>query len=92
MAAMVNEAAKVVGEGIAKRPLDVDMVLLFGYGFPRYWGGPMKWADLQGLPALLADIESYAKEDAWFWEPAPLLKQLVAEGRNFDDLNKQAAK
>ena len=92
MAAMVNEAAKVVGEGIAKRPLDVDMVLLFGYGFPRYWGGPMKWADLQGLPALLADIESYAKEDAWFWEPAPLLKQLVAEGRSFDDLNKQAAK
>jgi 3-hydroxyacyl-CoA dehydrogenase len=52
----------------------------------------MKWADLQGLPALLADIESYAKEDAWFWEPAPLLKQLVAEGRSFDDLNKQAAK
>jgi 3-hydroxyacyl-CoA dehydrogenase len=92
MAAMVNEAAKVVGEGIAKRPLDVDMVLLFGYGFPRYWGGPMKWADLQGLPALLADIEGYAKEDAWFWEPAPLLKQLVAEGRTFDDLNKQAAK
>ena len=49
-------------------------------------------ADLQGLPALLADIEGYAKEDAWFWEPAPLLKQLVAEGRTFDDLNKQAAK
>ncbi len=92
MAAMVNEAAKVVGEGIARRPLDVDMDLLFGYGFPRYWGGPMKWADLQGLPALLADIEGYAKEDAWFWEPAPLLKQLVAEGRTFDDLNKQAAK
>ncbi len=92
MAAMVNEAAKLLGEGIAKRPLDVDMVLLFGYGFPRYWGGPMKWADLQGLPALLADIETYAKDDAWFWEPAPLLKQLVAEGRSFDDLNKDAAK
>lgn len=92
MAAMVNEAAKVVGEGIAKRPLDVDMVLLFGYGFPRYWGGPMKWADLQGLPELLADIERFAEEDAWFWQPAPLLKELVAEGRTFDDLNKQAAK
>jgi 3-hydroxyacyl-CoA dehydrogenase len=92
MAAMVNEAAKLLGEGIAKRPLDVDMVLLFGYGFPRYWGGPMKWADLQGLPALLADIETYAKDDAWFWEPAPLLKQLVAEGRTFDDLNKAIAK
>ena len=92
MCAMVNEAAKVVGEGIAKRPLDVDMTLLFGYGFPRYWGGPLKWADIQGLEAVLADMESYAKEDAWFWEPAPLLKQLVADGRTFDDLNKESAK
>ncbi|MDF3415931.1 3-hydroxyacyl-CoA dehydrogenase [Sulfitobacter sp. M57] len=92
MCAMVNEAAKVVGEGIARRPLDVDMTLLFGYGFPRYWGGPMKWADIQGLPEVLADIESYAAEDAWFWQPAPLLKTLVAEGRTFDDMNKDAAK
>jgi 3-hydroxyacyl-CoA dehydrogenase len=92
MCAMVNEAAKVVGEGIARRPLDVDMTLLFGYGFPRYWGGPMKWADIVGLPSVLSDIESYAAEDAWFWQPAPLLKTLVAEGRTFDDLNKDAAK
>ncbi|MFD2740427.1 FAD-dependent oxidoreductase [Sulfitobacter aestuarii] len=91
MCAMVNEAAKLLGEGIARRPLDIDMVLLFGYGFPRYWGGPMKWADLQGLESVLRDIESYATEDAWFWQPAPLLKTLVAEGRNFDDLNKEAA-
>jgi 3-hydroxyacyl-CoA dehydrogenase len=85
---MVNEAAKVVGEGIARRPLDVDMVLLFGYGFPRYHGGPLKWADLQGLAGILADIETYAKEDPYFWQPAPLLQTLVAEGRCFDDLNK----
>lgn len=91
MAAMVNESAKVVGEGIARRPLDVDMTLLFGYGFPRYHGGPLKWADLQGLPGLLDDIKSYAKEDPFFWEPAPLLEQLVAEGRTFDHLNKEAA-
>lgn len=90
MAAMVNEAAKVVGEGIARRPLDVDMVKLFGYGFPRYRGGPLKWADLQGLPALLDDIKSYAREDEYFWQPAPLLEQLVAEGKTFDDLNKAA--
>lgn len=89
MAAMANEAARVVGEGIARRPLDVDMVLLFGYGFPRFWGGPLKWADLVGLPELLADIEGYAQEDAYFWQPAPLLKKLVAEGRTFDDLNKE---
>lgn len=91
MASMVNEAAKVVGEGIARRPLDVDMTLLFGYGFPRYNGGPLKWADMQGLPALLDDIRGYAEEDAYFWQPAPLLEQLVAEGRSFDDLNKEAA-
>jgi 3-hydroxyacyl-CoA dehydrogenase len=89
MCAMVNEAAKVVGEGIARRPLDVDMVLLFGYGFPRFNGGPLKWADLQGLEAILADIRSYAREDDFFWQPAPLLEQLVAEGRTFDDLNKE---
>ncbi len=89
MAAMVNEAAKVVGEGIARRPLDVDMTLLFGYGFPRYRGGPLKWADMQGLDTLLANIKSYAEEDDFFWQPAPLLEQLVAEGRTFDDLNKE---
>jgi len=89
MCAMVNEAAKVVGEGIARRPLDVDMTLLFGYGFPRYHGGPLKWADIQGLDGILADINAYAKEDDYFWQPAPLLEQLVAEGRTFDDLNKE---
>ena len=89
MAAMVNEAAKVVGEGIARRPLDVDMTLLFGYGFPRYRGGPLKWADMQGLDVLLANIKSYAEGDDFFWQPAPLLEQLVAEGRTFDDLNKE---
>lgn len=88
MCAMVNEAAKVVGEGIARRPLDVDMVMLFGYGFPRFWGGPLKWADLQGLDGILADIRAYAAEDEFFWQPAPLLEQLVADGKTFDDLNK----
>jgi len=89
MAAMVNEAAKVVGEGIARRPLDVDMTLLFGYGFPRYRGGPLKWADMEGLAGLLADIRTYAGEDPFFWHPAPLLEELVAQGRTFDDLNKE---
>ena len=88
MCAMVNEAAKIVDEGIARRPLDVDMVLLFGYGFPRHWGGPLKWADLQGLDGILADIQSYAKEDDFFWQPAQLLERLVAAGKTFDDLNK----
>ncbi|MEP1199945.1 3-hydroxyacyl-CoA dehydrogenase NAD-binding domain-containing protein [Tateyamaria sp.] len=89
MASMVNEAAKVVGEGIARRPLDVDMTLLFGYGFPRYRGGPLKWADIVGLEGLLSDIKGYAEVDPYSWEPAPVLEKLVSEGRSFDDLNKE---
>lgn len=88
LAAMVNEAAKVLEEGIALRPLDIDVTLLYGYGFPRWRGGPMKYADMVGLEVILRRIESYAKEDAYFWQPAPLLKKLVAEGKTFDDLNK----
>ncbi|MGY9049506.1 MAG: 3-hydroxyacyl-CoA dehydrogenase family protein, partial [Rhodobacterales bacterium] len=87
MAAMVNESARVVEEGIAQRPLDVDVTLLSGYGFPRYRGGPLKWADMQGLRALLADIESYAQDDPFFWKPAPLLTRLAAEEQTFDSLN-----
>lgn len=90
MAAMVNEGAKVVEEGIALRPLDVDVTFLSGYGFPRYRGGPMKYADMVGLPQVLADLRAFAKEDPLFWKPAPLLEKLVAEGRNFDSLNKAA--
>ncbi|WP_293451180.1 FAD-dependent oxidoreductase [Planktotalea sp.] len=88
MCAMVNEAAMVVDESIARRPLDVDMVLLFGYGFPRHWGGPLKWADMQGLDGILADIKRYAEVDDFFWQPSALLERLVAAGKNFEDLNK----
>ena len=89
LAAMVNEGAKVVQEGIALRPLDVDVTLVHGYGFPRYRGGPMKYADTVGLPQILADIERYAQEDPLFWQPAALLQRLVAEGRDFESLNQQ---
>ena len=90
MAAMANEGANVVNEGIALRPLDVDVTFFSGYGFPRFRGGPMQWADTYGLPQLLADIEAFAKEDALFWKPSPLLVKLVQEGRNFDSLNRAA--
>ena len=90
MAAMVNEGARVLEEGIALRPLDIDVTFLFGYGFPRWRGGPMKWADMQGLPKVLADIREFAKEDPQFWQPAPLLEKLVAEGRDFESLNRPA--
>ncbi len=87
MCAMVNEGAKVLGDGIAARPLDIDVTLVAGYGFPRFRGGPMKWADLTGLPTVLADLERFAESDPAFWAPAPLLRQLVSEGRDFDSLN-----
>jgi 3-hydroxyacyl-CoA dehydrogenase len=88
LAAMVNEGANVVHEGIALRPLDVDVTFLHGYGFPRYRGGPMKYADTVGLDRILADIREFAQEDPLFWQPSPLLVQLVAQGRNFDSLNR----
>lgn len=88
MAAMVNEGANVVHEGIALRPLDVDAVLLHGYGFPRHLGGPMHYGDTVGLAAILADIRSYAQDDPLFWRPSPLLVRLVEQNRDFASLNR----
>jgi len=89
MAAMINEGAKVLQEGIALRPVDIDMVQLFGYGHPRWRGGPMKYADMQGLNSILASIRKFETEDDWFWKPAQLLVDLVDRGENFDSLNKR---
>ena len=87
-AAMINEGAKVLEEGIALKPSDIDVTLLYGYGFPRYRGGPMKYADMYGLDKVLADLREFEAEDAMFWKPAQLLVDLVAKGENFDSLNK----
>ena len=87
IAAMVNEAAEVVREGIALRPSDVDVTKLFGYGFPRYRGGPMKYADTYGLDRILVDLQEFEKEDPIFWKPSSLIEKLVREGNNFDSLN-----
>ncbi len=87
MAAMINEGANVVHEGIALRPLDVDITFIHGYGFPRYRGGPLKYADQYGLPQVLADIREFAEQDPLFWKASPLLEQLVERGENFDSLN-----
>ncbi|SAL63401.1 3-hydroxyacyl-CoA dehydrogenase [Caballeronia choica] len=87
MAAMINEGANVVHEGIALRPLDVDVTFLYGYGFPRHRGGPMKYADTVGLANVLADIRAFAKEDPRFWRPSPLIVELVERGADFASLN-----
>ncbi|HFC04395.1 MAG TPA: 3-hydroxyacyl-CoA dehydrogenase, partial [Rhizobiales bacterium] len=87
LAAMINEAAKVVGDKTAQRPIDVDMVFLFGYGFPRFRGGPLKYADMYGLEKVLADIKEFSCSDSKYWKPAPLLLELVNKHGKFDDLN-----
>lgn len=90
MAAMISEAARVVADGIALRPADVDAVFLFGYGFPRFRGGPMHHADTVGAAVLVDRIESYAAEDPHFWQVPPLLRHMAATGQSFADLNKDA--
>ena len=87
MAAMVNEGAKILDEGIAARASDIDVVLLHGYGFPRWKGGPMHWADAQGLDRIAADIATYAKDDPYFWQVSPLLARLAAQGGKLADVN-----
>jgi 3-hydroxyacyl-CoA dehydrogenase len=90
IAAMINEGANVVHEGIALRPLDVDVTFVHGYGFPRHRGGPMKYADSVGLANVLADIREFAKEDPLFWKPSPLILDLVERGATLASLNQSA--
>ena len=90
LAAMINEGAKVLQEGIALKPSDIDVTFLFGYGFPRYRGGPMKYADMYGLENVLNDLREFEKEDPKFWKPAQLIVDMVEKGESFDDLNKRA--
>ncbi|SAL64018.1 3-hydroxyacyl-CoA dehydrogenase [Caballeronia cordobensis] len=90
MAAMINEGANIVHEGIAQRPLDVDATLVHGFGFPRHRGGPMHYADSIGLANVLDDIRAFAKEDPLFWRASPLIVDLVARGENFASLNRSS--
>ncbi|MCZ8110476.1 MAG: 3-hydroxyacyl-CoA dehydrogenase NAD-binding domain-containing protein [Betaproteobacteria bacterium] len=83
---LVNEAAKILEEGIASKASDIDMVYLTGYGFPLWRGGPMCYADSQGLFNVVQAMKKFAAnphDDAGFWTPAPLLARLATEGRSF---------
>ena len=88
MTAMIVEATRVVEDGTAKRPLDVDMVFLFGYGFPRHRGGPLHYADTIGAAELVRRINEYAKEDNRYWQVPALLQKMADDGSTFADLNK----
>ena len=83
---LVNEGARIVEEGIALRASDIDMVYLTGYGFPLWRGGPMNYADTVGLWNVVQTMKKFSKnpaDDQAFWQPAPLLAKLAAEGKSF---------
>ena len=84
---LINEGARLLEQKIAIRPCDIDIVYMNGYGFPEVTGGPMFWADQQGLDKILADIKKFGEEyGGEIWEPAPLLVKLVEEGKTFQSL------
>ncbi len=85
--AMILEATRVLEEGIALRPVDIDAVFLFGYGFPRFRGGPMHTADQIGAAELVRRIETYAGEDDYYWQVPSLLRKLAESGGTFAEMN-----
>jgi len=90
--AMINEAFDILDEGIAAKPSDIDLVLVHGYGFPRWRGGLMHEAAARGLDSVLASIETYADDDSVIWTPSPLLRSMVSDGtalRDFAALEQQ---
>ena len=85
--AMIAEGARIAEEGIALRPSDIDVVMLAGYAFPRWRGGPMKAADLIGLLQVRTELAALAPAAPAIWSPPPILSDLIKHGRRFDDLN-----
>ena len=87
--ALVNEGARILEEGIALRPVDIDVVYVNGYGFPAFRGGPMFHADEIGLDRVYSAIRAFHERDARFnyWEPAPLIERLARKQQRFADLS-----
>jgi len=83
---MINEGARLLEQGVALRPSDIDVTYLTGYGFPAHHGGPLYLADRIGLANVLADIERLHAQYGYWWTPAPLLQRLAADGQSFADL------
>jgi len=87
--ALVNEGARILEEGYAQRPVDIDIIYLTGYGFPAHRGGPMFYADTVGLKKVYERIQEFHRQHGELWEPAPLLKRLAESGKTFADFNKE---
>ncbi|MBB1076361.1 enoyl-CoA hydratase/isomerase family protein [Rhodoferax sp. 4810] len=83
--ALVNEGARILEDGIASKASDIDIVYIYGYGFPVHRGGPMAYANEVGLFNVVQAMQRFAQnplDDAAFWQPAPLLQRLVSQGKN----------
>jgi 3-hydroxyacyl-CoA dehydrogenase len=88
---LINEGFRILEERVALRAADIDVVWTSGYGFPRYRGGPMFYAETIGLPTILAGIEKYRREfGPMHWEPAPLLVELARSGRTIAEWEKSS--
>lgn len=87
--ALVNEGARILEEGYALRPGDIDIIYINGYGFPAYRGGPMWYADSVGLKKVYERILEFQRQHGELWEPAPLLKELAEQGKTFAEYNKE---
>lgn len=85
--AIVNAAAHLLEDGVAKRPSDIDAVMIHGHGYPRATGGPMYETDKSTPFEALRAIEALAEDDPNIWQPAPLLRKLAAERARFESLN-----
>jgi 3-hydroxyacyl-CoA dehydrogenase len=88
---LINVGAMVLEEGIAARAADIDVVWTSGYGFPRYRGGPMFYADTLGLPYVSERIRHYHETLGHYWRPAGLIERLAAEGASFEQWDKTSA-
>ena len=88
---LVNEGARILEEGYALRAVDIDTIYINGYGFPAHRGGPMWFADTVGLKKVYDRVCEFHQQHGELWEPAPLLKQLAAQGSNFANFNMERA-
>jgi len=85
LCAMVNAGVRLLEQGIAQRASDIDLVMVHGYGFPAYRGGPMHWAEQQGLAVIVESIREFQAADGDRWTPAPLLERLAQQGLSWPD-------
>ena len=85
---MINEGAKILEEGKAQRASDIDIVWIYGYGWPVYRGGPMFYADTVGLKTVLAKLKEFQAKFGDDFKPAALLEKLAAEGGTFSNVTR----